>query len=429
MEVEKNEALKICVIGLGYVGLPLAVLFSTKYSVVGFDKKETRIKKLLEGHDDTLEIGDDLLQKALKDKLCLTSCIHEIKDCNFYVVAVPTPVDADNRPDLTPLINVSTILGTVLSKGDVVVYESTVYPGVTEEVCIPILEKESNLKYNIDFFAGYSPERINPGDKVHTVSKIKKITSGSTPEIAQLVDDVYNSVLENGTYKATSIRVAEAAKIIENVQRDVNIALINELAKVFNAMGIDTNSVIDAASTKWNFIKMKPGLVGGHCISVDPYYLIEKAQVYGVYPRIMTEARRINDGMGSYVVGQVIHLMNMRGICIKDAEVLICGFAFKENTPDVRNTKVADLCSALKPYTDRITVYDPWVDVDYVQKSYRISVVKSEKSEWKGRFKAVILAVSHKEFLYADLRSLLQSNGVLYDVKGVLDITQIDGRL
>ena len=340
----------------------MAVLFSRKYRVIGYDRNETRVKKLLAGHDDTLELEDDTLLQALNGGLHLTSSINEIKSCDFYVVAVPTPVDTDNRPDLSPLIKVSTMLGSVLSKGDVIIYESTVYPGVTEEVCIPILEKESGLKYNLDFFAGYSPERINPGDKVHTVATIRKITSGSTPEIAQLVDDVYNSVLENGTYKAASIRVAEAAKVIENVQRDVNIALINELAKIFNAMGIDTNSVIEAASTKWNFIKMKPGLVGGHCISVDPYYLIEKAQVYGVYPRIMTEARRINDGMGSYVVGQVLRLMNMCGVCIKDAEILICGFAFKENTPDIRNTKVVDICAALKPYTDKITIYDPWVD-------------------------------------------------------------------
>ncbi len=419
----------ICVIGLGYVGLPLAVLFSRKYRVIGYDRNETRVKKLLAGHDDTLELEDDTLLQALNGGLHLTSSINEIKSCDFYVVAVPTPVDTDNRPDLSPLIKVSTMLGSVLSKGDVIIYESTVYPGVTEEVCIPILEKESGLKYNLDFFAGYSPERINPGDKVHTVATIRKITSGSTPEIAQLVDDVYNSVLENGTYKAASIRVAEAAKVIENVQRDVNIALINELAKIFNAMGIDTNSVIEAASTKWNFIKMKPGLVGGHCISVDPYYLIEKAQVYGVYPRIMTEARRINDGMGSYVVGQVLRLMNMCGVCIKDAEILICGFAFKENTPDIRNTKVVDICAALKPYTDKITIYDPWVDAGYVQKSYGLSVDCLEDVSWKERFKAVILAVAHTEFLCMDLRSFLQPDGILYDVKGVLDMKVIDGRL
>ena len=419
----------ICVIGLGYVGLPLAVLFSRKYRVIGYDRNETRVKKLLAGHDDTLELEDDTLLQALNGGLHLTSSINEIKSCDFYVVAVPTPVDTDNRPDLSPLIKVSTVLGSVLSKGDVIIYESTVYPGVTEEVCIPILEKESGLKYNLDFFAGYSPERINPGDKVHTVATIRKITSGSTPEIAQLVDDVYNSVLENGTYKAASIRVAEAAKVIENVQRDVNIALINELAKIFNAMGIDTNSVIEAASTKWNFIKMKPGLVGGHCISVDPYYLIEKAQVYGVYPRIMTEARRINDGMGSYVVGQVLRLMNMCGVCIKDAEILICGFAFKENTPDIRNTKVVDICAALKPYTDKITIYDPWVDAGYVQKSYGLSVDCLEDVSWKERFKAVILAVAHTEFLCMDLRSFLQPDGILYDVKGVLDMKVIDGRL
>ena len=323
--------IKICVIGLGYVGLPLARLFSTKYETIGFDMNQARVDALMSGHDATLEVDDILLQEALKNGFRCTSRIGDIKDCNFYVVAVPTPVDQNNRPDLRPLWGASETVGKVISEGDTVVYESTVYPGVTEEECIPVVEKTSGLTFNKDFYAGYSPERINPGDKLHTVEKIKKVTSGSTPKIAKLVDDIYNSVLINGTHLAPSIKVAEASKIIENSQRDVNIAFMNELAKIFNAMGIDTHDVIEAAASKWNFIKLSPGLVGGHCISVDPYYLIQKAQVYGVMPRIMTEARRLNDGMGDYVANQAIKEMNKKGVIVKDANILLLGFTFKEN--------------------------------------------------------------------------------------------------
>ena len=334
---------KICVIGLGYVGLPLARLFSTKFKTTGFDMNKARVESLMAGHDATLEVSDELLQKAIANGFKCTSDVEEIKDCNFYVIAVPTPVDENHSPDLRPLLGASETVGKVISKGDIVVYESTVYPGVTEEECLPVVERISGLKFNEDFFAGYSPERINPGDKEHTVEKIVKVTSGSTPHIADVVDAVYNAVLVNGTHKAPSIKVAEASKIIENSQRDVNIAFMNELAKIFNAMGIDTRDVIDAASSKWNFIKMSPGLVGGHCISVDPYYLIQKAQVYGVLPRIMHDARRLNDGMGAYVAEQTIKCMNKKGVLVKDAKILILGITFKENCPDIRNTKVVDI--------------------------------------------------------------------------------------
>ena len=346
------DKLKICVIGLGYVGLPLARLFSTKYQTIGFDMNQSRVNSLMLGHDSTLEVSDELLQSAIhKHGFVCTTDLDKIRQCNFYIVAVPTPVDVNNRPDLRPLWMASETVGKVISKGDIVVYESTVYPGVTEEECIPIVEKESGLRFNLDFFAGYSPERINPGDKEHTVEKITKVISGSTPEITDVIDKVYNSVLINGTHKASSIKVAEASKIIENSQRDVNIAFINELAKIFNAMGIDTNEVIEAASSKWNFIKLKPGLVGGHCISVDPYYLIQKAQVYGVFPRMMSTARRLNDGMGDYVANQVIKLMNKKGVLIKDSKILLFGITFKENCPDIRNTKIVDIYSTLREYT------------------------------------------------------------------------------
>ena len=372
---------KIAVIGLGYVGLPLARLFSTKFRTVGFDMNRSRVDSLMAGHDATLEVSDELLQEAInKYGFRCTADLEEIRDCNFYVVAVPTPVDVNNRPDLVPLQKASETVGKVISKGDVVVYESTVYPGVTEEECLPVVERVSGLKFNEDFFAGYSPERINPGDKLHTVEKIKKVTSGSTPEIADYVDGVYNAVLVNGTHKAPSIRVAEASKIIENSQRDVNIAFMNELAKIFNAMGIDTHDVIDAASSKWNFIKLSPGLVGGHCISVDPYYLIEKAQVYGVLPRIMRAARRLNDGMGAYVANQTIKCMNKKGVMVKDAKILILGFTFKENCPDIRNTKVVDIYRTLEEYTNNIIVYDPWADPARVEREYKIRV---ESGEWK----------------------------------------------
>lgn len=425
------NSIKICVIGLGYVGLPLARLFSTKFATVGFDMNKSRVDALMAGHDATFEVDDGLLQEAIqKNGFVCTTDIEKIRDCNFYIVAVPTPVDVNNRPDLAPLWGASETVGKVISKGDIVVYESTVYPGVTEEECLPVVERVSGLKFNEDFFAGYSPERINPGDKLHTVEKIKKVTSGSTPEIADIVDNVYNAVLVNGTHKAPSIKVAEASKIIENSQRDVNIAFMNELAKIFNAMGIDTNDVIDAAASKWNFIKLKPGLVGGHCISVDPYYLIQKAQVYGVLPRIMFSARRLNDGMGDYVGNQVIKLMNKKGVMVKDSKVLILGFTFKENCPDVRNTKIIDIYSTLHGYTDNITIYDPWANSEKVYHEYGVHLTPSSLDVLKGQFDAVILAVAHNEFKDLDMRQFLSSeNGVVYDVKGILSVQQIDGRL
>ena len=418
---------KICVIGLGYVGLPLARLFSTKFETIGFDMNQARIDALMMGHDATLEVSDELLQEAInKYGFRCTTNLEEIKQCNFYVVAVPTPVDADNRPDLRPLWGASDTVGKVISKGDVVVYESTVYPGVTEEECLPVVERVSGLKFNVDFYAGYSPERINPGDKLHTVEKIKKVTSGSTPEIADYVDAVYNSVLVNGTHKAPSIKVAEASKIIENSQRDVNIAFMNELAKIFNAMGIDTHDVIEAASSKWNFIKLSPGLVGGHCISVDPYYLIQKAQVYGVLPRVMSNARRLNDGMGAYVANQTIKCMNKKGVLVKNAKVLILGVTFKENCPDIRNTKVVDIYNTLREYTPNITVYDPWANAEHVFQEYGVSVTNEMPMT---QFDAVILAVAHNKFLDLNVKSFVKEGGVIYDVKGILPRDIIDGRL
>jgi UDP-N-acetyl-D-galactosamine dehydrogenase len=421
------ENVKICVIGLGYVGLPLARLFSTKYETIGFDMNQKRVDALMTGHDATFEVSDELLQDAINNHgfVCTTD-LEKIRDCNFYVVAVPTPVDEDNYPDLAPLRGASETVGKVISKGDIVVYESTVYPGVTEEECLPVVERVSGLKYNVDFFAGYSPERINPGDKEHTVEKIKKVTSGSTPEIADFVDNIYNSVLINGTHKASSIKVAEASKIIENSQRDVNIAFMNELARIFNVMGIDTHDVIEAAASKWNFIKLSPGLVGGHCISVDPYYLIQKAQVYGVWPRIMMTARRLNDTMGEYVADQVIKMMNKKGLLVKDAKILILGITFKENCPDIRNTKAVDIYKALKEYSNNITVYDPWANAAHVEEEYHVPVMNTLSDD---KFDVVILAVAHKEFLSLDIRSMLRENGLVYDVKGILPRDIVDGRL
>ena len=426
------DKVRICVIGLGYVGLPLARLFSTKYPTIGFDMNQKRVDALNDGHDATLEVSDELLQDAIKNHgfRCTTN-IDEIRDYNFYVVAVPTPVDDNNRPDLKPLWGASETVGKVIKPGDIVVYESTVYPGVTEEECLPVVEKVSGLKFNEDFFAGYSPERINPGDKLHTVEKIKKVTSGSTPEIADIVDGVYNSVLINGTHKAPSIKVAEASKIIENSQRDVNIAFMNELAKIFNAMGIDTHDVIEAASSKWNFIKLSPGLVGGHCISVDPYYLIQKAQVYGVLPRVMFSARRLNDGMGAYVANQTIKAMNLKGVKVKDAKILILGITFKENCPDIRNTKIVDIYHTLEEYTPNVVVFDPWANAAAVKHEYGIDITDKTVDELKGQFDAVILGVAHNEFKDMDVRSFLAnpSEGVVYDVKGVLPRNYIDARL
>ena len=419
---------KICVVGLGYVGLPLARLFSTKFETIGFDVDKKRVDALMNCEDSTKEIDRKLLEDAIINHgfRCSTD-ENDISDCNFYIVAVPTPIDEYNRPDLKPLQEASRVVGRVIKKGDIVVYESTVYPGMTEEECIPIVEEISGLKYNVDFFAGYSPERINPGDKKHTVETIKKVTSGSTKEVADIVDGIYNTVLINGTHKAPSIKVAEASKIIENTQRDVNIAFFNELAKICNAMGIDTHDVIDAASTKWNFVKLSPGLVGGHCISVDPYYLIQKAQVYGIMPRVMYDARKLNDGMGDYVANQVVKCMNKKGVLVKDARILILGFSFKENCPDIRNTKVADIYHTLTEYTSDITVCDPYADVDKVKSIYGISLRKEIPSE---KFDAIVLAVAHDEFKKIIVSSLKKNpDSVVYDVKGIWKREEVDGRL
>ena len=389
---------------------------------------QKRVEALMAGHDATLEVSDELLQSAIKDNgfIC-TSNIDDIRDCNFYVVAVPTPVDENNNPDLTPLYGASTTVGKVISKGDVVVYESTVYPGVTENECIPVVEKVSGLKFNEDFFAGYSPERINPGDKEHTVEKIKKVTSGSTPEIGKFVNDVYASVITAGTHLAPTIKVAEAAKVIENSQRDINIAFVNELSKIFTRMGIDTQDVLEAASTKWNFLPFKPGLVGGHCIGVDPYYLAQCAQRYGYNPEIILAGRRMNDGMGEYVAQQVIKLMLKKGIQVLGSEILILGFTFKENCPDVRNTKVIDIYKALEEYNVHITVYDPWANPAIVKHEYGIEVINDLPED--ERFDACIAAVAHKKFEELNISTLLKSAYVIFDVKAICDRNKVDGRL
>ena len=418
---------KICVIGLGYVGLPLARLFSTKYKTVGFDMNAKRCEALMAGHDATLEVSDELLQDAINNHgFVCTSNIDDIKDCNFYVVAVPTPVDENNNPDLTPLYGASTTVGKVISKGDVVVYESTVYPGVTEDECIPVVEKVSGMKFNEDFFAGYSPERINPGDKLHTVEKIKKVTSGSTPEIGKYVDEVYSSVITAGTHLAPTIKVAEAAKVIENSQRDINIAFVNELSKIFNKLGIDTLDVLDAAGTKWNFLSFRPGLVGGHCIGVDPYYLAQCAQRYGYNPEIILAGRRMNDGMGEYVANEVVKLMLKKGIQVLDSNIIILGFTFKENCPDVRNTKVIDIYNALKEYNLNITIYDPWANADIAKHEYGVNVVNELPID---KFDAAIAAVAHMEFEGLQVPDLLKVNHVIFDVKCTLPREIVDGRL
>ena len=419
--------IKICVVGLGYVGLPLARLFSTKFPTIGFDLNANRVSRLMEGHDDTLEVDDNLLQDALeKHGFRCTNDEAEIRDSNVYIVAVPTPVDDNNRPDLRPLVGASEVVGRAISRGDIVIYESTVYPGVTEETCLPTVERVSGLTLNTDFYGGYSPERINPGDKQHRVETIRKVTSGSTPEAADIIDAMYNSVLLNGTHKAPSIKVAEASKIIENSQRDVNIAFVNELAKIFNAMDIDTHDVLEAAASKWNFIPLQPGLVGGHCISVDPYYLIERSQLYGVLPRVMSNARRLNNSMGNYVANQTIRQMNLKGVPVKDSRILILGFTFKENCPDIRNTKVIDIYHTLGEYTRNITVYDPWANAGHVRDEYGIDIVNQEPT---GCYDAAILAVSHEAFRTVDLRRLVPQPGVIYDVKGFLPREIIDSRL
>ena len=419
--------IKICVVGLGYVGLPLARLFSTKYETVGFDMNKARVDALMQGHDATMEVSDQLLQEAInKFGFRCTADIEQIRDCNFYVVAVPTPVDKDNNPDLTPLYGASTTIGRVIAKGDIVVYESTVYPGVTEDECIPVIEEVSGLKFNVDFFAGYSPERINPGDKLHTVEKIKKVTSGSTPEIGKKINEVYSSVISAGTHLAPTIKVAEAAKVIENSQRDINIAFVNELSKIFTRMGIDTNDVLEAASTKWNFLPFKPGLVGGHCIGVDPYYLAQCAQRYGYNPEIILAGRRMNDGMGDYVANQVIKLMLKKGIQVLGSNILILGFTFKENCPDVRNTKVFDIVKSLREYNLNITICDPWANAAAAKREYGIDLTNAVGNQ---KFDAAILAVAHDEFKTLDIESYLNKKHIIFDVKGILPKEMVDGRL
>ena len=417
--------IKIAVIGLGYVGLPLARLFSTKYKTIGFDVNAARVKALMEGHDATLEVEDEVLQEAIHNGFVCTTNLEKIRECNFYVITVPTPVDKNNRPDLTPLIKASETVGKVISRGDIVVYESTVYPGATEEDCLPVVERVSGLKLNEDFFAGYSPERINPGDKEHTVEKIKKVTSGSTPETGEIVNKVYSSVITAGTHLAPSIKVAEAAKVIENSQRDINIAFVNELAKIFNLMGIDTHDVLEAAGTKWNFLPFKPGLVGGHCIGVDPYYLAQKAQEYGYNPEIILAGRRLNDSMGKYVAEKVVKLMIKKGIQILNANVLVLGFTFKENCPDVRNTKVIDIVNTLQDYNVNVHIYDPWANPAIAKHEYGVEL--QNKLPYR-KFDGIVMAVAHKEFATLDISSLINGNSVVYDVKGVME-NGFDGKL
>jgi UDP-N-acetyl-D-galactosamine dehydrogenase len=427
---------KIAIIGLGYVGLPLARLFATKYPVVGFDINQKRIEELNSGKDLTLEVSDEILQSVLLKEnpilldqqigLYCSANLNDIQDANIYIVTVPTPVDKNNRPDLTPLYKASETVGKVLKVGDIVIYESTVYPGATEEECIPVLEKISGLKFNIDFYAGYSPERINPGDKEHTVEKILKVTAGSTPEIGEKVNDLYKSVIIAGTHLAPTIKVAEAAKVIENSQRDINIAFVNELAKIFNLLNIDTHAVLEAAGTKWNFLPFKPGLVGGHCIGVDPYYLAQKAQEAGYHPEIILAGRRLNDSMGAYVASQVVKLMIKKRIAINGATLLMLGITFKENCPDVRNTKIVDVVSALEEYGINVTIYDPWANPAEVMHEYSLTCIPVLVSETK--YDSIVLGVAHKEFMDMDIKSRTKENAVVYDVKGILK-NDIDGML
>lgn len=432
---------KIAVIGLGYVGLPLARLFATKFPVVGFDINTKRVAELNAGHDDTLEVSDALLQSALvaanpfkdtetKPGLYCSDNLEDISDANIYIITVPTPVDKNNRPVLTPLVKASETVGKVLKKGDIVIYESTVYPGATEEDCLPVVERVSGLKYNTDFYAGYSPERINPGDKEHTVEKILKVTSGSTPEIGVIVNDIYKSVITAGTHLAPNIKVAEAAKVIENSQRDINIAFVNELAKIFNLMDIDTHAVLEAAGTKWNFLPFKPGLVGGHCIGVDPYYLAQKAQEYGYHPEIILAGRRLNDSMGEYVASQVVKCMIKKGIKVNGAEILMLGVTFKENCPDVRNTKIVDVIRALESYSVKVTVFDPWANPAEVEHEYGVESLQNmdELNSNEYKFDGIVLGVAHDEFLGMDLEPLKKELAVVYDVKGILN-EMADSRL
>ena len=423
--------IKIAILGLGYVGLPLARLFATKFPVVGFDINQTRINELNAGSDATLEISNQLLKEVLVTKplesngLFCTSNSTDIKNCNYYIITVPTPIDKNNRPDLTPLYKSSETVAKVLKKGDIVIYESTVYPGLTEEECVPVLEKISGLKFNIDFFVGYSPERINPGDKEHTVDKILKITAGSTPETGIKVNDLYKAVITAGTHLAPSIKVAEAAKVIENSQRDINIAFVNELAKIFNILGIDTQAVLEAAGTKWNFLNFKPGLVGGHCIGVDPYYLAQKAQEAGYHPEIILAGRKLNDSMGEYVASRIVKLMIKKEIAVNHSKLLMLGITFKENCPDVRNTKIVDVIKALSEYGIEVSIFDPWANADQVMHEYGLTITTSLPTT---TFDAVVLGVAHKDFLNLDLETLKNKNAIIYDVKGVLK-SKIDGKL
>ena len=422
---------KIAVIGLGYVGLPLARLFATKYPVIGYDINEGRVSEISRGIDSTLEIdSEELVEVLVKGRtnsigLFCTTLVDEIKECNFYIVTVPTPIDKYNHPDLRPLVKASEVVGSVLKKGDVVVYESTVYPGATEEDCVPVLERISGLRYNLDFFVGYSPERINPGDKEHTVEKILKVTSGSNADSAKRVDDLYSSVITAGTFRASSIKVAEAAKVIENAQRDVNIAFVNELAKIFNLMNINTHDVLEAASTKWNFLQFKPGLVGGHCIGVDPYYLSQKAQELGYNPEVILAGRRMNDSMGSYVASEVVKLMIRKGVSMIASRILILGITFKENCPDIRNSKVIDIYNKLIDYKITVDVYDSWANPKEVSREYGFDLIEDIKSGYN----AVILAVGHDVFKNLSIEKIMDSNAILYDVKGFFDSVKVDGNL
>lgn len=425
--MQLKDKYQIAIIGLGYVGLPLAVEFGKIFTTIGFDISKRRIDELNNGTDETLEVDEETLKST--KFISYTDDLNQIRDCNFYVITVPTPIDKYNKPDLSPLKKASESVGEILKEGDIVVYESTVYPGATEEECVPVLEKVSGLKFNEDFFCGYSPERINPGDKEHTVSKILKVTSGSTPEIANIVNDVYAQIITAGTFKASSIKVAEAAKVIENSQRDINIAFVNELSKIFNLIGIDTHEVLEAAGTKWNFLNFKPGLVGGHCIGVDPYYLAQKAQEVGYHPEIILAGRRLNDTMGAYVSTELVKLMIKRGIKVKGSKVLVLGFTFKENCPDVRNTKVIDIVHELKTYQLDIDIYDPWAAPEVVLHEYGIKTIRDFKSISTQKYDAIVLAVSHSEFIKLDISSLKEKNSVIYDVKGVLTQDQIDARL
>lgn len=427
---------KIAIIGLGYVGLPLAVEFAKKTSVVGFEISQTRVDELNDGHDITLEIEDDNLKAVLQYKqskinpgLFLSTSLADIADSQIYIVSVPTPIDENKRPDLTPLILASETIGKVIDKGDIVIYESTVYPGATEEVCLPVIEKKSGLKFNEDFYAGYSPERVNPGDKINTLTKIIKVTSGSTPEIADEVDDLYNIILENGTFKASSLKVAEASKVIENAQRDLNISFVNELALIFDRIGIDANDVIEAAGSKWNFLKFKPGLVGGHCIGVDPYYLAYKAESLGYYPEVIYSGRRVNESMPHFVADKVIKLMIKKGQKILDSKVLLLGFTFKENCPDIRNTRVVNVVEELKAFGCKVDIYDPWANPKEVEMEYGIQTMATNFDIYVNRYDAIILAVSHDQFLKLDYKKLTNGNSIIYDIKGVLPRELVDGRL